>query len=515
MKQHALFRIAMLVMVSSAAVAFASVPRLINYQGILTDAAGVVLEGTHNLTFRIYEDSTATTAAWTEVHPAVSMSKGIFSVILGGLTPIADEVFAGSSCWLGIAIDASQETAPRMRLTSVPWAIRSAVADSARVAGSGSGGESLWSSTGEDIYRLSGKVGIGTSTPTEELHIKSASTSTATVLLQRGDNPSETYTYLGDSGTAGYLRKRAETGAPYIDFDALAIDGTSNATFRFFRNTNTTGAKRLQLLRGNNTTTVDAEIGVDGQKSFFQRNGGNFGIGTSSPLDRLHVAGGAIFDSTLTLNLANTNPYGSGTYANLEGGWYISRVAGLYGINQLNIKNTSTNPSSLMYLRFGPKVVIDGALTVSGRASVEELYLTGGADIAEYFSMSENASPPPGSVVSIDASHHNTLRLSSTPYDRAVAGIVCGAGNVSPGLTLSHSQAFDGNVRIALTGRVYALATTVNGAIVPGDLLTTSHIPGHAMKASNDNTCRGAVIGKALSALQHGTGEVLVLVQPQ
>ncbi|RJQ40655.1 MAG: hypothetical protein C4555_01245 [Dehalococcoidia bacterium] len=174
MKRHALFRIALLINLLNATAAFASVPRLINYQGVLTDAVGVVLEGAHDLAFSIYEDSTATTAAWTEVHSAVPLSKGVFSVILGGLTPITDEVFAGSSRWLGIGVDSSQETAPRMRLTSVPWAIRSAVADSARVAASGGGGESLWESDGQNVYRSLGRIGLGTANPVSSLHISNS-----------------------------------------------------------------------------------------------------------------------------------------------------------------------------------------------------------------------------------------------------------------------------------------------------------------------------------------------------
>ena len=68
---------------------------------------------------------------------------------------------------------------------------------------------------------------------------------------------------------------------------------------------------------------------------------------------------------------------------------------------------------------------------------------------------------------------------------------------------------------VALTGRVYALASACNGAIVPGDLLTTSDVPGHAMKATDRQRCNGAIIGKAMSSLTEGEGLVLVLVNLQ
>ena len=48
-----------------------------------------------------------------------------------------------------------------------------------------------------------------------------------------------------------------------------------------------------------------------------------------------------------------------------------------------------------------------------------------------------------------------------------------------------------------------------------GDLLTTSHVPGHAMKATDRERSYSAVMGKAMSSLDEGTGLVLVLVNLQ
>lgn len=56
------------------------------------------------------------------------------------------------------------------------------------------------------------------------------------------------------------------------------------------------------------------------------------------------------------------------------------------------------------------------------------------------------------------------------------------------------------------------------GAIEPGDLLVSSPTPGHAMTASaasSDGPHSGAIIGKALSALEDGTGAVAVMVSLQ
>ena len=73
----------------------------------------------------------------------------------------------------------------------------------------------------------------------------------------------------------------------------------------------------------------------------------------------------------------------------------------------------------------------------------------------------------------------------------------------------------DGEHPVALSGRVYCWADASGGAIEPGDLLTTSATPGHAMKVTDHARAQGAIIGKAMTSLDRGTGLVLVLVSLQ
>jgi hypothetical protein len=98
-----------------------------------------------------------------------------------------------------------------------------------------------------------------------------------------------------------------------------------------------------------------------------------------------------------------------------------------------------------------------------------------------------------------------------------VAGVVAGAGGIEPGLLLAQrgTALVDGEHPVALSGRVYAKADTSGGPIRPGDLLTTSERPGHAMRAADRERAGGAVLGKAMTALDEGTGLVLVLVNLQ
>jgi hypothetical protein len=73
----------------------------------------------------------------------------------------------------------------------------------------------------------------------------------------------------------------------------------------------------------------------------------------------------------------------------------------------------------------------------------------------------------------------------------------------------------EGGENVALSGRVYVEADASAGQIEPGDMLTTSDTPGYAMKVTEPTRAQGAVIGKAMSGLEEGTGMVLVLVTLQ
>jgi hypothetical protein len=96
-------------------------------------------------------------------------------------------------------------------------------------------------------------------------------------------------------------------------------------------------------------------------------------------------------------------------------------------------------------------------------------------------------------------------------YDVRVAGVVSGAGGFKPALILDR-QSGEGRHPIALIGKVFCKADASGAPIVPGDLLTTSAIPGHAMKVADPAKAIGAVIGKALRPLADGRGMIPVMV---
>ena len=144
------------------------------------------------------------------------------------------------------------------------------------------------------------------------------------------------------------------------------------------------------------------------------------------------------------------------------------------------------------------------------------LTIRGGADLAEPFNItSGNGEVPQGAVVVIDEQNPGHLKLSDSPYDTRVAGVVSGANGVNPGIQMHQQGLIEGGKNVALTGRVYVQADASNGAIRPGDMLTTSSTPGYAMKVSDHARAAGAILGKAMTGLSEGKGMVLVLVTLQ
>lgn len=112
-------------------IAQASVPSSFTYQGRLTDADGTTLNEVVALTFNIYSDSLGTASVWSESHATVTITNGLFTVVLGNTNPLTVGVFNGSIRWLGISIDAGAELRPLRPLLSVPGAFQAIQSDTA------------------------------------------------------------------------------------------------------------------------------------------------------------------------------------------------------------------------------------------------------------------------------------------------------------------------------------------------------------------------------------------------
>ncbi len=109
-----------------------AIPQAINYQGLLEEE-GSPVDGSRDVTFRIYDSSESGSILWEE-EQTVDFTGGVFSVLLGSTDPIPTSVFGGGKRWLSVSIEGEPEILPRGELVSVGYAFFSGSADSANHA---------------------------------------------------------------------------------------------------------------------------------------------------------------------------------------------------------------------------------------------------------------------------------------------------------------------------------------------------------------------------------------------
>ncbi len=390
----------------------------------------------------------------------------------------------------------------------------------------GVSGDSHWLLNGSHTYYNSGNVGIGASSPYTKLTMNGpiGFTNSTTPMM-----------YIYQNGTANPERpiishspSFPNWGLSYRDSDDTMLFSTSS----LFGTSTTMAVDLANNKVGIGTDTPGRVLDVDGQITLrggvlpnpgiwltnasdvdewfvgknnsvgtnqfgFYKSGwrmvvgsdGKVGVGTTAPATKLHINGGS--DASFT-NGSGYLVLGSETSTNV-----------VIDNNEIIARNNGA-PSRLYLNNGGTYVVVPG------------LEVQGGADLAEPFDIHDSDLIKPGMVVGIDKNNPGKLRITDTTYDRTVAGIISGANGINAGLTLNQKGTIaDGSHPVALTGRVYAWADAFDSPIEPGDLLTTSDTPGHIMKVGDYAKAQGAILGKAMTSLNEGTGMVLVLVSLQ
>ena len=149
-------------------------------------------------------------------------------------------------------------------------------------------------------------------------------------------------------------------------------------------------------------------------------------------------------------------------------------------MNQFIFKNAANK--NLFTLDSSGNATLSGTLTTS----------VGNYDVAEDYP-TQDSTLSAGDVLTVDPNHDGHVIKSSTPYENTVIGVY----SENPGFRLSEKDNMiqgDKAIPVALTGRVPVNVSTKNGPIHKGDYLTSSSMPGVAMKATKP----GEVIGKAL-----------------
>lgn len=405
----------------------------------------------------------------------------------------------------------------------------------------GGTGGGFWSLAGSNLFYNAGNVGIGSSNPVHRLSISGGSSWTANgwagaVALDSG-------AALGwKANAAGQRFGLGHTDNGFFMFRTASDPGTtgSAATYDFALDDSGRGSFPGGLNLGGQWDGSQGAVTLTAEKPTIRFTGGVAAFNTSwllhlgsdGPGDLQFFAQGGVGPAAFAPVMSLT-PYGSVGIGTTTPQAMLDIVGqnaiGIYGYQPyvtlhdteqgLDVKTEIQNARGEFF--FATDGYLNGSspngyaqLHTSGNLSVATLTIRGGADLAEPFEVS-SGQVTKGAVMVIDPENPGHLKPSEREYDRRVAGVVSGAGGLSAGISLHHEGVLDGTENIALSGRVYVLADAATGPIEPGDLLTTSSTPGHAMRATDSARAQGAILGKAMTGLKTGHGLVLVLVTLQ
>jgi hypothetical protein len=199
-KKTAIILITLITVMFFTALLHAAVPKLINYQGKLTDKEDNPISGNYLVTFRFYGGETGGEPLWEEGH-ILPIKMGLFNVLLGSIKSL--DVDFNKDLWLGLEIASDGEMMPRVKLASSAYALNA---------------KSIDMITSEQLLRNDvDSIMAGSLTLKKDLILKGDMSGPSKLVLTdvRG---SEYYLWIDSSGNF-----RIKQGNPIVDTDGSVI----------------------------------------------------------------------------------------------------------------------------------------------------------------------------------------------------------------------------------------------------------------------------------------------------
>ncbi len=469
---------AAVLLVVAAESSFGQIPRTLSYQGVLTDTTGTPkLDGTYTFTFKLYQIATGGNALWSE-QKTLLLQRGLFSTNLGDQVVFPASLTFDRQYWLGIQVANNPEMAPRIPLTSSGYSFSSMRSGRSDTAGYS------FSSMRSDTARFALAAPVQSQVDSARI----AGTIPNNVVTGAKIAPDQVVKSLAglhdniSVSTSGGLISYVYGDTLYITFH-VPYTGTSASLIPVFTLLNTYDGSSQPTFQAY-TASVNAPAGA-------------FTKGTTNTLTSTAAA----------LVVDNTSVFGEGLWLRNGSSANNSPVIKLH-------RHPSSTANFVEGLNWNGTSGASRKFHIDGNGTY-----TAGSDFADAFdALGGKGSFEPGDVVVLSAAKPGSVEKSSKTYDVRVVGVY----STRPGIVGADKDGVtrldQNDIPVAIIGVVPTRVTAENGAIKPGDLLTTSSLLGHAMKASPalSNGFNwyppGTIIGKALEPLRAGTGIIKILV---
>ncbi len=329
-----------------------AVPQLVNYQGYLTATDGTPLDSTVSVVFTIYDAESGGVVQWTEAHASVTVTDGLFHVLLGSVTPLAD--LFNANRWLGVTVGSDAEMSPRQQIVSVAHAYRVGTVDGA------SGG----SISGNIV--VSGKACIGpgsTNAGTNALAVgqnNSASGNNATVAGGMFNTGSGYLSFIGGGDENEVNNQRGVIGGGYNN----TVSGDNSVISGGESNTITAGASIIGGGGNNSVTQQYAVVGggrhnsARGQYSVIAGGGGASLADSNSALGDYSAVGGGRRNTATNAYASVGGGYGNAasSQSSTVGGGKWNKARGDYSVIAGGGSADEADSNSVL----GPYSVISG-----------------------------------------------------------------------------------------------------------------------------------------------------------
>jgi hypothetical protein len=187
---------------------FSQSPQAFKYQTVVRDNTGDILAN-QDVSFQIsiLEGSLIGTAVYIETHDTITNEQGLVSLEIGNGNVISgvfvDINWGGNNYFLQVEMDIGLgfELMGTSQLLAVPYSLYSEA----------TGDTSRWRKNNDNLYFRNGNIGIGITSPTVNLDIRSSSTATTSRLLLGNS----------DNSTNLFFNSGHESGNPYISFKGM------------------------------------------------------------------------------------------------------------------------------------------------------------------------------------------------------------------------------------------------------------------------------------------------------